>query len=80
MVDTPNSRASMMSKKQHGKHSDSSLSAQLTVPRPVIVASAAGTGKWHQTDSSNRLGGGTRTAKLRRALARLNLLPTISNK
>ena len=73
MVEAPNLRRSG---KKYIKHSTSSLSSsvnqadtQLTVP--VIASASSG-----RNDSSSGLSGGHKATKIRRALAKLNLLPS----
>lgn len=76
MLDVPNLRRSG---KKHGKHSTSLTSSfnEAGTPRltvPVIVTAAPGSSLNHR-DVSSGLSGGHKASKIRRALAKLNLLP-----
>jgi len=67
--------------KKHGKQSTSSASSgasQFTAP--VIAPTAPGRTRNHRDDMSSGLSGGHKAAKIRRALAKFNLLTLSTNR
>ena len=81
MLEAPNVR---QSGKKHSKHSTSAApnstavgGTPFTVP---VIASATQSSTMNHRDMSSGLSGGNRAAKIRRALAKFNLLPSSTSR
>ena len=80
MVDAQNIRRSGKKLSKHSTSSASSVASQAGAHSPVIASDALGRKTNHKDDSLSGLPNGNKGTKIRRALAKFNLLPLNKNR